>query len=56
MSASPDTLRDELRRLVLDADLRRELGQRGPEFVRRVHSLEAIGELTDGIYRRLWTS
>jgi glycosyltransferase involved in cell wall biosynthesis len=53
VSASPDTLLEELRRLVEDADLRRELGRRGPEYVRRVHSLEAVGARLDAIYRRL---
>jgi glycosyltransferase involved in cell wall biosynthesis len=55
VSANPDTLADELRRLVVDADLRRELGRRGPEYVRRVHSLEAVGARLDAIYRRLWS-
>ena len=55
VSASPDELYDELRRLVLAAELRRELGSRGPDYVRRVHSLEAVGELMDGVYSRLWS-
>lgn len=54
VSATPDTLTDELRRLVTDEDLRRELGRRGPDYVRAVHSLEAVGAQLDAIYRRLW--
>jgi glycosyltransferase involved in cell wall biosynthesis len=54
VSADPDTLSDELRRLVEDAELRRELGARGPAYVREVHSLEAVGERLDEMYRRLW--
>jgi glycosyltransferase involved in cell wall biosynthesis len=54
VNANPDTLLDELRRLVLDAGLRRELGARGPAYVGEVHSLEAVGERLDEIYRRLW--
>jgi glycosyltransferase involved in cell wall biosynthesis len=54
VSANPDTLVDELRRLVVDPELRRELGARGPEYVRRVHSPEAVGAQLDAIYRRLW--
>ena len=55
VSATPDTLADELRRLVTDAGLRRDLGRRGPWYVRRYHSLEAVGAQLDDIYRRLWT-
>jgi glycosyltransferase involved in cell wall biosynthesis len=54
VNANPDTLQDELRRLVTDASLRRELGARGPAYVRDVHSLEAVGARLDEIYRRLW--
>ena len=54
VNASPENLTAELRRLVLDRDLRRELGRRGPEYVRRVHSLRAVGSQLDEIYRRVW--
>jgi glycosyltransferase involved in cell wall biosynthesis len=54
VSASPDTLAGELRRLVLDPTLRAALGARGPEYVRRYHSLDAVGVRMDEIYRRLW--
>jgi glycosyltransferase involved in cell wall biosynthesis len=54
VNASPDTLADELRRLVRDRELRAEVGRRGPEYVRRVHSLEAVGAKLDAIYRGLW--
>jgi glycosyltransferase involved in cell wall biosynthesis len=54
VNASPETLTDELRTLVLDPELRRELGRRGPEFVRSVHSLEAVGSQFAEIYERLW--
>lgn len=53
VSASPDELEDRLRRLVEDAALRRELGARGPEYVRRFHSLEAVGARLDAMYRGL---
>jgi glycosyltransferase involved in cell wall biosynthesis len=54
VNANPDTLLDELRQLVVDAERRRELGARGPAYVREVHSLEAVGDRLDAIYRRLW--
>jgi glycosyltransferase involved in cell wall biosynthesis len=55
VSATPDTVVDELRRLVRDARLRDELGRRGPEYVRRHHSLEAVGEQLDSVYRTVWS-
>jgi glycosyltransferase involved in cell wall biosynthesis len=54
VSATPDTIVDELRRLVADASLRSELGARGPDYVRRNHSLEAVGERLDAVYRKVW--
>lgn len=54
VDASPDTLVDELRRLVEDPELRRRLGARGPAYVERVHGLAAVGTLMDGLYRRIW--
>jgi Glycosyl transferases group 1 len=54
VSANPDQLVDALRRLVLDPALRRELGARGPEYVRRWHSLDSVGAEMDAIYRRIW--
>jgi glycosyltransferase involved in cell wall biosynthesis len=56
VSANPDNLERELRRLVEDSALRRELGARGPEYVRAVHSPEAVGAQLDELYRRLWPS
>jgi glycosyltransferase involved in cell wall biosynthesis len=54
VSANPDELEEALRRLVTDSALRRSLGARGPDYVRRYHSLEAVGERMDAIYRRVW--
>ena len=54
VDADPDTLADELRALVVDAELRRQLGARGPGYVERVHGLDVVGALMDRHYRRLW--
>jgi glycosyltransferase involved in cell wall biosynthesis len=54
VSASPETLLDQLRRLVTDGSLRAALGARGPEYVRRVHSLEAVARRMDAVYRKVW--
>lgn len=54
VSANPDTLKAELRALVLDAPRRRALGKAGRRFVERVFSLEAFGARMDALYRSLW--
>ena len=54
VNASPETLTDELRRLVLDPELRRSLGERGPAYVQKHHSLESVGRDMDALYRRLF--
>jgi len=55
VSATPDTIVDELRALVDDRALRLELGARGPDYVRRHHSLEAVGAELDSVYRTVWS-
>ena len=55
VSATPDTIVDELRGLVRDRARREELGARGPEYVRRHHSLEAVGAQLDDVYRTVWS-
>ena len=54
VDANPENLVERLRPLVQDISLRRSLGARGPGYVERVHSLDAVGALMDGFYRRLW--
>ena len=54
VSASPETLVEELRALVLDPERRRRLGASGPTYVHHHHSLEVVGRLMDGHYRRWW--
>ena len=54
VSANPDTLEEELRRLVLDREERERLGARGPGYVRKYHALESVGAKMDEIYRGLW--
>jgi hypothetical protein len=54
VSANPDTLVEELRRLVVDREERHRLGARGPGYVRKYHALESVGAKMDQIYRTLW--
>jgi len=54
VNTSPYNIKEKLRELITDDKLRLELGQRGPAYVRKWHSLEAIGKQDDLMYRRLW--
>lgn len=54
VNASPDTLADRLRELVLDPKRRLTLGRAGPAYVRKNHSLESVGRDMDAVYRGLW--
>ena len=51
--ATPDTLADELDRLVADASLRAELGRRSREYVVRVHDIHHNVQRLIGIYQDL---
>jgi hypothetical protein len=53
VSATEETVEDVVRELVLDADRRRELGERGRAFALKWHSAEAGARRMDGLYRRL---
>jgi glycosyltransferase involved in cell wall biosynthesis len=54
VSASPETLVDELRQLVLDPERRMRLGSLGPAYVERTHSLRAVGAIMERYYREYW--
>jgi glycosyltransferase involved in cell wall biosynthesis len=54
VSTTPETLREDLRRLVKDPLLREARGRAGREYVEKHHSLQAIGGLFDRICRVIW--
>jgi glycosyltransferase involved in cell wall biosynthesis len=54
VSATSETLTDELRRLIVDPDLRRRIGRASREYILREHSYEAMGRLWTAIYARIW--
>ena len=54
VSANPETVRDELRRLVTDRGLRRRLGQAGRAYVMREHSYRWMADVWGAIYARVW--
>jgi hypothetical protein len=53
VSATEETVEDVVRELVLDADRRKELGERGRAFALKWHSAAAGARRLDGLYRRL---
>jgi glycosyltransferase involved in cell wall biosynthesis len=53
VSATADTLVEELRPLVEDAGHRRRVGQASREYVERVHDIEAVADRLLDLYARL---
>lgn len=51
INCEPCTVKDVIRRLVLDRDQVNEMGRRGPAYVRRRHSTDAVGAVFDRINR-----
>jgi hypothetical protein len=54
LSASPETIADRLRALIVSPDLRERLGRAGEAFAAKYHSDEAAAYLYGSIYRRIW--
>ena len=53
VNATKETLVEKLRPLVESAELRRELGERGREYVAAVHSMNHVGDRLVEIYESL---
>lgn len=54
IDTNPANLTDQLRRVVRDPALRRELGQSGRAFVERFHSYEAVAGVWERIIDHVW--
>jgi glycosyltransferase involved in cell wall biosynthesis len=54
VDTNPETLKENLRRLVLDPGLRRELGAAGREFVERFHSYPVVAEGWERLLAHAW--
>ncbi len=54
VDANLETITDELRRLVVDPALRRDLGARSRRFAERYHSLDAAGRTWEVVFESLW--
>jgi glycosyltransferase involved in cell wall biosynthesis len=52
----PLQIKDRLRELVEDPQLRAELGEQGRRYVEAHHSLESVGRMFDGIFERVYRS
>lgn len=53
VNANPDTIYTKLRELIINADLRREIGLSSRKFAEEVHSLEVIGPRLKRIYQEI---
>lgn len=49
-----DKIKDNLRMLIENPKLRRELGEAGRRYVLKFHSYEAVGRMWEAIYRKVW--
>jgi len=54
VNTPPTKIKEVLKQLAEDPDLRLELGKKGRAYVLKYHSLEAAGKMFDQIYRKLW--
>jgi hypothetical protein len=54
LDTNPETLREDLRTLVVDERRRKELGRAGREFVLRYHSYEAVAQGWKAIFDHVW--
>ncbi len=54
VDANPENLEEQLRRLVTDPQLRRELGEAGREWVVRFHSDEAVARDWAPVIEHAW--
>ncbi len=52
--ARPDTIKDVLRRLIVDDALRADIGRRSRRYARRHHDLSAVGRVLEGMYYQLF--
>jgi glycosyltransferase involved in cell wall biosynthesis len=54
VDTNPERLKEDLRRLVTDPELRGELGRAGREFVERFHSYPVVAETWGKILEHVW--
>lgn len=50
----PERLKDNLRQLIKDPELRRELGRAGRQYVETYHAFQPVGRMWETVYGRIW--
>jgi glycosyltransferase involved in cell wall biosynthesis len=54
VNTPPEKIKENLKALIENPELRRELGMAGRRYVERHHSLEAVGGILNKIYHNVW--
>jgi len=54
VNATPESLKEELRRVATHPELRASLGRAGREYVLKYHSAEAVGQIWKSIVSHVW--
>ncbi|HXQ52128.1 MAG TPA: glycosyltransferase [Stellaceae bacterium] len=54
VSTTKETIKENLRAIVTDAEMRRRLGAASRQYVEKHHSLESVGAIFDAIVRHVW--
>jgi glycosyltransferase involved in cell wall biosynthesis len=54
VNTSIDQIKDHLRMLITNPELRRQIGEAGRRYVVKFHSYEAVARMWDLIYRKIW--
>jgi glycosyltransferase involved in cell wall biosynthesis len=54
VSTTPEQIKDHLRSLITDPELRRSVGDAGRRYVLKYHSYEAMARMWELVYRKVW--
>lgn len=54
LSATPENIKEILRKLIEDAELRRVLGKAGREYVEKYHSYQTCKYMFSKVYEKIW--
>jgi glycosyltransferase involved in cell wall biosynthesis len=54
VSTTPEQIKDHLRSLITDPELRRSIGDAGRRYVLKYHSYEAMARMWELVYRKVW--
>ena len=54
VSTTPEQIKDHLRSLIVDPELRRRLGEEGRRYVLKYHSYRAMADMWELVYRKVW--